>query len=997
LITDIHKNYNIYIGANPTAIINTGGIPVLCTPGSVTYAILVGGQNSPNTIYTFQINDGSPAVVFAHPPPATYTHNFTVTSCGVTSIINSSAFPNSFQASITASNLCGTSSGAFGPINIQSPPDANFTRTPSNASICKGTTVLFTNTTTGGNNIGNAPNYPCTDTYKKYWTITGPSGNIPVTSGGVLIANAFISATENFGYNNNLPNNSGAWIPSASNQLNITFNTAGIYTITLYTGSNSCGISSESQTICVNPEVIADFALSSPTGCVTTSVQLDNLSSLPGCSNANIYNWQVTHANPDDCPDASVPGWSFTSGDASSFEPEITFTTPGIYTIQLTTSLQDPVDGALCQPDVKTETITIKGKPQTSLSALTICEDDVISLVPIVFNCYATDPVTYLWDFGNDPSITVSNLTAANPTITFLQAGVYSYSLTLSNECGDNLYTNTVTVNPAVQMTATGPVAGCLNTSIQLNGSISGGTTAGIWTASVMGSFSPNNTALSPTYTPPVNFIGTIVFTLTSADPSGPCPSETTFFSVVFNDQATVDAGNYNSVCQNGTLQLNGVIGGAASSATWTSNNGGVFSDLNSLTSTYTPPSGFTETIILTLTTNDPNGPCESATDTTTLTIVPSHSIATQPTDTQSICVGGNSNALSVAYTGGVGTAAYQWFSNTTNSNSGGTSISGATNDSYTPASFTTAGSFYFYAVVSLSGSGCGQATSDVAEVIVLPDPIVDTQPLSTQTLCLNSSPDNLTVTVSGGIGTFNYQWFQNTTNTNTGGTLIPGATNASFTPNTSSVGTAYYYCMITQSGIGCNVTSATAAVIIVPAPTVTTQPLPSTVCEGGAPALLSIDFANGTGTVSFQWFSNNANSTSGGTLIPGAINASFAPPATTVGTTYYYCEITFSSGGCTSILSNTAEVIINPVPVLSDANAILCSGEQYLFNSTNANDILPVGLQYTWRLLSMTPAGTVTGSVNSVGPQNQFVQQLTNTSTKLLQLRVFAQAIHSF
>jgi hypothetical protein len=202
---------------------------------------------------------------------------------------------------------------------------------------------------------------------------------------------------------------------------------------------------------------------------------------------------------------------------------------------------------------------------------------------------------------------------------------------------------------------------------------------------------------------------------------------------------------------------------------------------------------------------------------------------------------------------------------------------------------------------------------------------------------------------------------------------------------------------MITQSGIGCNVTSATAAVIIVPAPTVTTQPLPSTVCEGGAPALLSIDFANGTGTVSFQWFSNNANSTSGGTLIPGAINASFAPPATTVGTTYYYCEITFSSGGCTSILSNTAEVIINPVPVLSDANAILCSGEQYLFNSTNANDILPVGLQYTWRLLSMTPAGTVTGSVNSVGPQNQFVQQLTNTSTKLLQLRVFAQAIHSF
>lgn len=276
------KTFNLYVGASPTATINPGGIPILCSPSSVTYNILVGAQNSPNTIYTFQVNDGSPPVIFNHPPPATYTHNYTTTSCGINSTINGTLYPNSFQASIIAVNPCGTSSNAFGPINIQTPPDANFTRNPSANTICKGTTVAFNDTTIGGYNIGPAPTYSCTRNYKKYWTVIGPSGIIPVTNGGVLITNSFISANENFGYNNNQPNNSGAWLPTAANLLNITFNTPGIYIITLYTGSNSCGITSESQTICVNPEVIADFTLTPTTGCSPTIVQLDNLSSIAG-------------------------------------------------------------------------------------------------------------------------------------------------------------------------------------------------------------------------------------------------------------------------------------------------------------------------------------------------------------------------------------------------------------------------------------------------------------------------------------------------------------------------------------------------------------------------------------------------------------------------------------------------------------------------------------------------------------------------------------------
>lgn len=51
------------------------------------------------------------------------------------------------------------------------------------------------------------------------------------------------------------------------------------------------------------------------------------------------------------------------------------------------------------------------------------------------------------------------------------------------------------------------------------------------------------------------------------------------------------------------------------------------------------------------------------------------------------------------------------------------------------------------------------------------------------------SSSDETTVT---------YQWYSNTTRSNTGGTEISGATNASYTPSTSTLGILYYYCEAT-------------------------------------------------------------------------------------------------------------------------------------------------------------------------------------------------------
>ena len=88
--------------------------------------------------------------------------------------------------------------------------------------------------------------------------------------------------------------------------------------------------------------------------------------------------------------------------------------------------------------------------------------------------------------------------------------------------------------------------------------------------------------------------------------------------------------------------------------------------------------------------------------------------ITTQPTAPSSAyCKGATATALSVVATGQGLT--YQWYSNTNNSNTGGTPITGANLSTHTPAT-DTAGTTYYY--VKVSGN-CGDKTSNAVKVEV--------------------------------------------------------------------------------------------------------------------------------------------------------------------------------------------------------------------------------------------------------------------------------------
>jgi gliding motility-associated-like protein len=328
----------------------------------------------------------------------------------------------------------------------------------------------------------------------------------------------------------------------------------------------------------------------------------------------------------------------------------------------------------------------------------------------------------------------------------------------------------------------------------------------------------------------------------------------------------------------------------------------------------------------------------------------------------------------------GVGTPTYQWYSNSSNATSGGTPV-GTNSPNFTPPVFNTVGTFYYYVTVSLSGNGCGTVTSNPSEVIVVADPTLNTQPFVTQTLCQGTTPTSLTVNASGGLGAFGYQWYSNSPPN----TLLPGETNDTYVPDTSVPGTTTYYCVISQAGIDCEVVSNLGEVIIVPAPFINTQPQNRSVCEGETVSPINVAYSNGTGVASYQWFSNSTNSNSGGAIIVGATTDSYNPSSATVGTVYYYCEITFSSGGCSLITSNAAEVNVFQIPVIIAQNVVTCSGDLLNFvPQAGGGNTVPVNTLYTWNLVGINPIGSVTGATSETVPQSGLIQTLVNSTNQV-------------
>ena len=316
---------------------------------------------------------------------------------------------------------------------------------------------------------------------------------------------------------------------------------------------------------------------------------------------------------------------------------------------------------------------------------------------------------------------------------------------------------------------------------------------------------------------------------------------------------------------------------------------------------------------------------------------VPVNSNAEVPTITagptsQTVFVGASVTLSVYASVSDGGTLSYQWYDNRNEP------IDGATGATFSPPTDTASSTYYSVQVKNRNDNAPGYKNSDPAygglayvHVRAAAAPTITGQP-SNRTVA-KDSPLTLSVVASVANGTISYQWYSQDTNSNSGGTEIEGATGYTYSPPTSSVGTKYYYVVLTNTvTIGSESRTATVAsdaakvtvlaLVNAATPSITEQPSDVTVNIGGSASLNVEASVSDSGTLSYQWYSNTANSNSGGTLISGATGTTYEASTASAGTVYYYVIVKNTNSSATGATTATVTSQTAKVTVLALVNA---------------------------------------------------------------------------
>ena len=318
-----------------------------------------------------------------------------------------------------------------------------------------------------------------------------------------------------------------------------------------------------------------------------------------------------------------------------------------------------------------------------------------------------------------------------------------------------------------------------------------------------------------------------------------------------------------------------------------------------------------------------------------TVQAFPDPIIIQQPLEFQQIIYQGGACPLIVNTAGGAGNPNYDWRCTDTYSITGGSSV-GDNNDTLIPPSNILAQKYY-HCDITFSGSGCSALTSNIGVVSIGGTVTILEQPVSSQSVCTNSTPENLVFSVANFNSIQGVQWYYSNSNSYLNSSIIPGATNFIYNPPTNISGTKFYYCKITYSnssspsGTSCYfLNSALAQVIVNPDPTVTISPtLDQTLCVGGTPNTLTSNLNSSLLNASYTWYINSTNNMTGAAVVENASNSTFTPSSNTAGNFYYFVRADFTNTGCSSATSNGTfvSVVSDPIITTQPINATICGG----------------------------------------------------------------------
>jgi len=379
----------------------------------------------------------------------------------------------------------------------------------------------------------------------------------------------------------------------------------------------------------------------------------------------------------------------------------------------------------------------------------------------VVLNANTGTGLTYQW---SNSGTAITGATASSYTATI--AGTYTVMVKNANNCSATSAGTTVTVYTAPTITTITP------TNVACNGAANGSITVNASGGTPSYSYSDNG---GTSYQASNVFSGLAAtsYTITVKDANG-CIAASSSQSITQPTVVTASIAAFTNVSCN--AEATGAItvtaaGGSGVGYTYSDNGGTSYQASN----TFNGLTAATYNIEV----KDGNG----CTGTTTQTITqPTALTATiTPATTTTFCSGD-----SVALNANTGTGlTYQWSNN-------GTAITGATVASYTA---TTSGN---YTVIVTNSNKCSAASTGTA-VNVNPLPNATITPATSTTFC---SGGNVVLNANTGAG-LKYQW-------NNGGTLISGATGASYTATTEG-----NFAVIVTNVNNCTTTSSPITVSI--------------------------------------------------------------------------------------------------------------------------------------------------------------------------------------
>jgi gliding motility-associated-like protein len=427
---------------------------------------------------------------------------------------------------------------------------------------------------------------------------------------------------------------------------------------------------------------------------------------------------------------------------------------------------------------------------------------------------------------------------------------------------------------------------------------------------------------------------GTYTITLNSITNSNGCVKTGGFTPVTITVTATpvVSIAPVSPVCIGGTVTL---TANGAATYTW-SGTGANLSSTTGTSVTATPATAGTYPLTVQGVTNG----CNSNTANIDVVINP-RPVAPTVTSPLDYCQLGAASPLTGS---GAAGNTITWYNNA--------GLTGGVTTAPTPST-TNAGSFTYY-VTQTNSFSCESVPATIT-INVAPG-LGGNQIGSEQTICQGNTPAPLTNigTITGGNGTYSYQWQVSTDGVNF--TDIPGATLPGYSPGILN-DTTWYRRNVTSTL--CGSVSNIVRINVFEGLGNYGISANQTICENTAPVSLDGQSPTGTGPFTFTWEQSTNNGATWTTAI-GSSNAEDYSPLALATTTWYHRKVT--NGPCTAT-SNDVIITVNPVANGNiTAPSAICEYQSasITFNATVGTGTFVIQYNITAPGGSVTPSGPV-------------------------------------